>query len=67
VVTEGKWKSVRLFEQCHCAICGGMLLGVMCEVRTFIVEFVREWGGAECKTGDGYIQRLWYLRLLTVK
>jgi len=44
-VTEGKWKSVRLFEECHCAICGGMLLGVMCEVRTFIVEFVREWEG----------------------
>ena len=44
VVTKGKWKSVRLVEQCHCAICGGMLLGVMCEDRTFIVEFVREWG-----------------------
>jgi len=49
-------------------ICGGMLLDVMWEVRTFIVEFGGEWGGgAECKTGDGYIQRLWYLRLLTVK
>jgi len=45
VVTVGKWKSVRLFEQWHCAICGGVLLGVMCEVRTFIVGFVRECRG----------------------
>ena len=51
VVTEGKWKSVRLFEQWHCAICGGMLLGVMCEVRTFIVEFVMKWGVQCVKLG----------------
>ena len=39
----------------------------MCgEDRAFIVEFVREWG-ALCEIGAGYIHRLWYLRLLTVK
>ena len=32
-------------------------------VLTFIVVFVRECG-ALCKFGVGYIQRLWYLRLL---
>jgi len=38
----------------------------MCKDRTFIVAFASEWW-ALCITGDGYIHRLWYLRLLTVK